>query len=214
MYAKAISVAFARSHFLRELGLTPSEKVYLPIICILTIWILPARVYYPTRDVIGQLRSIFKMAWGHDSWGLSLSQYGHHTREGGFSMIIPCNFLLFPHGTLFLHSLSKLHHFAVQIAQECELWCEAVGLTLSLTHLPTLQIAVLQWSLLNVICPSCKAYSRLRSCLPMALNEHVTEGDILVIHDTMFTNEHGQTHFSKKLVAEGSTTIAALDKEP
>ena len=98
--------------------------------------------------------------------------------------------------------------------QEFELWCESVGLNLSLTHLPTLQMAVVQWSLLNIIGLSCKAYSQLRSCLPVALNEHVTVGDIPLFHNTMFRNEHGQTYFSKKPVAEGLTTIGPLNREP
>ena len=107
VYAKAIALSFVRAQFLRDLDLTPSEKVYLLNIWILTLWILPARVCYPTKEVIGQLRSILKMALGLDSWGLTLSEYGHHVRAGGFSLISPRNFLLFHHGTLFLHYLSK-----------------------------------------------------------------------------------------------------------
>ena len=72
----------------------------------------------------------------------------------------------------------------------------------------------MQWSVLNIIGPSCKAYSQLTSCLPLALNEHVTVGDIPLFHNTMFRIEHGQAYFSKKLVAEGLTTIGALDSEP
>ena len=117
MYAKAIRVSFVRAQFLRDLYLTPSEKVYLLNIWILTLWILPARVCYPTEDVIGQLYSILKMALGLDSWGLTLSEYGHHIREGVFSLIRlhNCNFLLFHHGTPFLHYFSKTHHFSVKI---------------------------------------------------------------------------------------------------
>ena len=61
--------------------------------------------------------------------------------------------------------------------QDFESWYESVGLNLSLTHLPTLQVAVVQWSLLKIIGLSCKACSQLRSCLPVVLNEHVTVGD-------------------------------------
>ena len=75
-----------------------------------------------------------------------------------------------------------------------------MGLNLSVTHLPTLQMAVVQWSTLNTIGLSCKAYSRLRSCLPVTLNEHVIVGNIPLFHNTLFDNEHGQTYFSKKLV--------------
>ena len=141
VYAKAIAVFFVRAQFLRDLDLTPSEKAYLLNIWILTRWILPARVCYPTKDLTRQLRSILKMALGLDSWGLTLSEYGHGIREGGFSLFDPRNFLLFHHGTLFVHYLSKSQHFAVQIVQEFELWCESVRLNLSLTHLPTLQMA-------------------------------------------------------------------------
>ena len=112
---------------------------------------------------------------------------------GGFSLFSPRNFLLFHHGTLLLHYLSKPHHFAVHTVQAFELWCDSVGLHLSVTHLPMMHMVVVQWSSLIIIGLSCKAYSQLRSCLPMALNEHVTLGDIPLFHNTMFRNEHGQT---------------------
>ena len=107
------------------------------------------------------MRSILKMALGLDTWGLTLSEYGHHVQEGGFSLVSPRNFLLFHHGTLMLHCLSKPHHFAVRTVEGFQVWCESVGLNLSLTHLPTYQIAVVQWSHLDIIGLSCKAYSQL-----------------------------------------------------
>ena len=133
---------------------------------------------------------------------------------GGFSLISPRNFLLFHHGTLFLHYLRKPHHFAVRAVQAFELWCDSVDLNLSVTHLPTLQMAVVQWSVLNISGLSCKAYSQLRSCLSVALNEHMIVGDIPLFHNIMFGNEHSQTYFSKKFVLEDLTTVGALDREP
>ena len=96
----------------------------------------------------------------------------------GGSLVNARNFVLFHHGTLFLHYLSRPHHFAMGTVQVFELWCEFVALNLSSPHLPTLQMAVLQWCLLNIIGVSCKAYSQLRACLTVALNEHLTMGDI------------------------------------
>ena len=93
---------------------------------------------------------------------------------------------------LFLQYLSKPHHFAVQTVQAFEHWCNSVGLNLSLTHLLTLLMAAVQWSALNMIGPSRKAYSKLKSCLPVASNEHVTVGDIPLFYNTMFRNEHAQ----------------------
>ena len=96
------------------------------------------------------------MALGPDSWFLTLFEYGHHVTAWGFSMINPRNFLLFHHCTLFLHYLSKPHPVVVRILHEVELWCESVGLNLSLTRLPTVEMAVVQWPLINIIGVSCK----------------------------------------------------------
>ena len=158
-------------------------------IWILTLWVLPAKVCYPAKEISGQLPSILKTALGLDSWGLTLTEHGHHVKMGGFSLVSPRNFLLFHHGTLFLHYLSEPHGFAVETVPAFELWCDSRGLNFSLTHLPTLQMAVVQWSALNIIGLSCKAYSKLTSCLPVALNGHVTVGDIPLFHNTMFHNE-------------------------
>ena len=77
-----------------------------------------------------------KIVLGLDSWGSALTYYGHHAKIGWFSLVHPRNFLLFHHGTLFLHYLGKLHHFAAQTLHAFELWCDLVGLNSSLTHLP------------------------------------------------------------------------------
>ena len=60
VYAKAI----VRARFLRDLDLTPSEQVYFLNLPSLTLRVLFVRVRYPTKDIIGQLRSILNMAPG------------------------------------------------------------------------------------------------------------------------------------------------------
>ena len=63
VYVKAIAVSFVTAQYLKDLDVTPSKKVHLQNIWILTPWIFPARVRYPTKEVIGQRLSILKWHW-------------------------------------------------------------------------------------------------------------------------------------------------------
>ena len=214
IYASAVSKSFIRAQLVRDLDLTRSEKVQLLKVWIYPLWILPARVCYPSKQIIQQMCTTVQTALGIDSWGLTLKEFGHSFQQGGFVLVLPRNFLLFHHSSLFLHFLCKPHHFAPQCAQTFDGWADSVGLSLELAHLPSLQMGLVPWESLNMTGLSCKAYSQLRKSLPRAINEHVTVGDIPLQHSALFVNEHGYSYYSGRLAREGLVTVASLLDNP
>ena len=55
IYASAVSKSFIRAQIVRDLDLTQSENVQLLKVWIYPLWILPARVCYPIKQIIQQM---------------------------------------------------------------------------------------------------------------------------------------------------------------
>ena len=157
--------------------------------------------------------TMVQTALGLDSWGLTLSEFGHSCDKGGFDLVLPRNFLLLHHASLFLHFLGKPHLFAPRCVESFERWADSVGLCRDLQHLH-LQLGFVPWDSLNMIGLSCKAYSQLRRHLPLSLNEHVTLGEIPLHHSALFGNEHRYSYYSNRLVKGGLITISDLLHSP
>ena len=186
IYSLAVSRSFLRAQIGRDLDLTRAEKVELLKAWIYPLWILRVRVCYCSKPIIRQMNVVVQTALGIDSWGLTLTELGQPYGEGGFDLVLPNNFLPFHHSSLFLHFMSKPHHFAPQCVRTFESWAGLVGLSLDLAHLPTLQLGLVPWESLNTIGLSCKAWSQLRRLLPRSVNEHLTVGDIPLHHNALF----------------------------
>ena len=71
-YAPIMARAATRAHFMRTLPLTFSERIALFQEWILSMFIFPARTYFPTDTVVAQLATISRTALRISSWGLTL----------------------------------------------------------------------------------------------------------------------------------------------
>ena len=138
VYSLVVSRSFLRARTVRYLILSGAEKVELLKAWIYPLWILPARVCYARKPIIRQMTGPVHVAFGIDSWGLTLTEFNQPFGKGAFDVILPKNFLLLHHACLFLHFRSKPHHFAPQCVRTFESLAALVGFSLDQTHLPTL----------------------------------------------------------------------------
>ena len=79
----AVSKSFIRAQIVRHLDLTRFEKVQLLKVWIYPLWVLPARVSYPSKQIIQHMCTTLHQALGIDSWGLTLKEFGHSFQRGG-----------------------------------------------------------------------------------------------------------------------------------
>ena len=103
IHASTVSKSFIRAQTVRELDLTRSEKVQQLKVWIYPLWIFTARVGCPRKQIIQQMGTAVQAALGIDLWGWTLKEFGHSFQQGGFEMVLPRNFLLFHHTSVFLH---------------------------------------------------------------------------------------------------------------
>ena len=73
------------------MDMTRTEKVQLLKAWVYPLWILP-RVCYPSKQIVRQMCTMVQMALGFDSWGSTLSEFGHSGGKRGFNLILPKDF--------------------------------------------------------------------------------------------------------------------------
>ena len=102
IYSLAFSRSFLRAQTARDLDPTGAEKVDFLKSWIYPVWILPARVRFPPKHIVRQMNAVVEMAFGIDSRGMTLTEFGQPYGKGGFDLVLPKNVLLFHHSSLFL----------------------------------------------------------------------------------------------------------------
>ena len=89
IFASAISNSFLRAQTIRDMDMTQTEKVQLLKAWVYPLWILPARVCIPSKKIFRQMYTMVQTALGLDSWGFTLSEFGHSCSKGGFDVVLP-----------------------------------------------------------------------------------------------------------------------------
>ena len=101
-----MATAYQRAKFLAQLPLHLQERCELLKVWILSLFEFPARVYLPTRVVISQLRNIYCLALGVDSWGMVLLFIAQPLDQGGYGLVMPHTYLSWQNALAFVSHLT------------------------------------------------------------------------------------------------------------
>ena len=93
-------------------SLTLGERVHLLQLWILPLLVFPARVVFPTEQVISSLKTIYSVALNTSSWGLTNEILALPPREGGMALPDPKHYLLWQFSTPFIYSVTRPHTFS------------------------------------------------------------------------------------------------------
>jgi len=82
-YALALQKALGRAYSMQHWSLTLVERVHLLQLWISPLLVFPARVVFPTGQVISSLKTIYSVALNTRSWGLTNEILSLPPGEGG-----------------------------------------------------------------------------------------------------------------------------------
>ena len=102
IFASAISNSFLRAQTIRDMDMTGTEKVQLLTAWVYPLWIVPARVCYPSKQIVRQMCTMLQTALRLDSLILTLQSLVILAVVGLLSYF-PKKFVLFHPASLFLH---------------------------------------------------------------------------------------------------------------
>ena len=75
-------------------NLTLKERVFLLKMWILPVLVYPARVIFPVKKVVDSLKTIYNIALGLNSWGLTQDILALPESQGGLSLVQPHYFFV------------------------------------------------------------------------------------------------------------------------
>ena len=82
-FAPALQKALGRAHSMQHWNLTLKERVFLLKMWILPVLVYPARVIFPVKKVVDSLKTIYNIALGLNSWGLTQDILALPESQGG-----------------------------------------------------------------------------------------------------------------------------------
>ena len=102
-YQPALQKAIGRACAMQKWDLSLDERVALLQQWILPLLVFPARVVYPTEQVISSLRTVYHIALRLNSWSLTVDILSLPKIEGGCCLPTPRSFLLWQHASSYVH---------------------------------------------------------------------------------------------------------------
>ena len=121
----------------------------------LTSWILPvvawvSKVYYAPVSVIRQLKLVYHVTMGTNSWGITLPILSRPRAQGGLALPEPELFLMHQAAAPFVSLLGEPHKFPDKAVETFYAWATAIGFTPSKDNLPYIQLGMVRTADLTI----------------------------------------------------------------
>ena len=141
-FAPALQEAFRRARVVYTLQLSMNERAFM-----LTSWILPvvawvSKAYYAPVSVIRQLKLVYHVSMGTNSWGITLPILSRPRTQGGLALPEPELFLMHQAAAPFVSLLGEPHKFPDKAVETFYAWATAIGFTPSKDNLPYIQLGM------------------------------------------------------------------------
>ena len=135
-FAPALQEAFRHARVVSTLQLSMDERAFM-----LTSWILPvvawvSKAYYAPVSVIRQLKLVYHVTMGTNSWGITLPILSRPGTQGGLALPEPKLFLMHQAAAPFVSSLGEPHKFSDKAVETFYAWATTIGFTPSNDNLP------------------------------------------------------------------------------
>ena len=206
-YAPALQKALGRAYSMQHWALTLGERVHLLQLWILPLLVFPARVVFPTEQVISSLKTIYSVALNTTSWGLTNEILSLPLGEGGMALPHPKHYLLWQFSTPFIHSVIRPHTFSGMVRQSFFSWAQSLGLVVTLDTLAHFSMGSnVVWNSLPYLGLSARAFTLVRHNLTPEGPPDLSY-DTPLWHSCLFTNQHGHSYFCPQLIRCGILTV-------
>ena len=204
-FAPALQEAFRRARVVSTLQLSMNERAFM-----LTSWILPvvawvSKAYYAPVSVIRQLKLVYHVTMGTNSWGITLPILSRPRTQGGLALPEPELFLMHQAAAPFVSLLGEPHKFPDKAAETFYAWATAIGFTPSKDNLPYIQLGMVRTADLTFLGWSAKAHSNIQRVAPQVAPT-ANRDRLPLWHSVYFRNEFRCSYYNTKLIRQGVLT--------
>ena len=164
-FAPALQEAFRRARVISTLQLSMDERVFM-----LTSWILPvvawvSKAYYAPTPVIRQLKLVYHVTMGTNSWGITPPILSRPRTHAGLALPEPELFLMHQAAAPFVSFLGEPHKYSNKAVETFYAWATTIGFTPSKDNLSYIQLGMVWTAELTFLGWSAKAHSYIQQCL-------------------------------------------------
>ena len=204
-FAPALQEAFRRARVVSTLQLSMNERAFM-----LTSWILPvvawvSKAYYAPVSVIRQLKLVYHVTMGTNSWGITLPILSRPRTQGGLALPEPELFLMHQAAAPFVSLLGDPHKFPDKAVETFYAWATAIGFTPSKDNLPYIQLGMVRTADLTFVGWSAKAHSNIQRVAPQVAPP-ANRDHLPLWHSVYFRNEFRCSYYNTKLIRQGVLT--------
>ena len=204
-FAPAPQEAFRRARVVSTLQLSMNERAFM-----LTSWILPvvawvSKAYYAPVSVIRQLKLVYHVTMGTNSWGITLPILSRPRTQGGLALPEPELFLMHQAAAPFVSLLGEPHKFPDKAMEAFYAWATAIGFTPSKDNLPYIQLGMVRTADLTFLGWSAKAHSNIQRVAPQVAPP-ANRDRLPLWHSVYFRNEFRCSYYNTKLIRQGVLT--------
>ena len=165
-FARALQEAFRRARVVSTLQLSMDERAFM-----LTSWILPvvawvSKAYYALTPVIRQLKLVYHVTMGTNSWGITLPILSRPWMYGGLALPEPELFLMHQAAAPFVSLSGEPHKYPNKEVETFYAWAATIGFTPSKDNLPYIQLGMVRTAGPVFLGWSAKAWSYIQRLAP------------------------------------------------
>ena len=180
----------------------------------LTSWILPvvawvSKAYCAPVPVIRQLKLVYHVTMGTNSWGITLPILSRPRTHGGLALPEPELFLMHQAAAPFVSLLGEPHKYPNKAVETFYAWATTIGFTPSKDNLPYIQLGMVRTAELTFLGWSAKAHSYIQRVAP-----HVAppknRDQLPLWHSVYFRNEFNCSYYNMKIIWQGVLTWGQL----
>ena len=208
-FAPALQEAFRCARVVSTLQLSMDERAFM-----LTSWMVPvvawvSKAYYAPISVIRQLKPVYHVTMGTNSWGITLPILSRPRTQGGLALPEPELFLMHQAAAPFVGLLGEPHKYPDKAVETFYAWATTIGFTPSKDNLPYIQLGMARTAELTFLGWSAKAHSHIQRVAPQAAT--LANRDHLPLwHYVYFRNEFNYSYYNTKMIRQGVLTWGQL----
>ena len=165
-FASALQEAFRRARVVSTLQLSMDERAFMLTSCILPVVAWVSKAYYAPTPVIRQLKLVYHVTIGTNSWGITLPILSRPRMHGGLALPQPELFLMHQAAAPFLSLPGEPHKYPNKAVETLYAWAATIGSTPSKDNLPYIQLGMVQTAGLTFLGWSAKAHSYIQRVAP------------------------------------------------
>ena len=194
-----------RARVVSTLQLSMNERAFM-----LTSWILPvvawvSKAYYAPVSLIRQLKLVYHVTMGTNSWGITLPILSRPRTQGELALPEPELFLMHQAAAPFVSLLGEPYKFTDKAVETFYAWATTIGFTPSKDNLPYIQLGMVRTADLTFLGWSAKAHSNIQRAAPQ-VPPPANRDRLPLWHSVYFRNEFHCSYYNTKLIRQGVLT--------